>query len=177
MACGGCCNAVQYWLCTLCCGCLSPLTVVSRSVSRGGGNPSLVVPKSESSSIRIAIPLAGRLPKFAIVIPNRNRLLSLVALSVRHLASCSHHSLRMYLAPPPPLVVIIISRNTCTSRRRSSSLASRLISRTTLVYLANRRCRLLLSSRMYTKFRHPLRYHVLYSCSICLLGKIGGSFF
>jgi hypothetical protein len=43
MACGGCCNAVQYWVCTLCCGCLSALTVVSRSVSHDGGNPPLVV--------------------------------------------------------------------------------------------------------------------------------------
>jgi hypothetical protein len=68
-ACGGC-NAVQYWLCTLCCGCLSPLTVVSRSVSPSrwrkslagrsqseSSSPSLVVfQKSESlSPIRTAI--------------------------------------------------------------------------------------------------------------------------
>jgi hypothetical protein len=85
-----------------------------------------------------------------------------------------HHPLCMYLA------TIAAGRHHLsqhTSRRRSSSLASRLISRTMPVYLANRRCRHLLSSRMYTNVVTLSRYHVLYSCSICLLGKMGGSFF
>ena len=103
----------------------------------------------------------------------------------------SHHlALCLYISLPAGR--LIISRNACISCRRSSSLASchhqlcmffatiaagHLITCYACISANDCCCRLLLSSRMYTKFRHLLRYHISYSCSNCCWERWRGVFF
>ena len=110
-----------------------------------------------------------------VVFPNRNRLISLVATSVRHLASCRHHPLCMYLATIAA-GRLITTRYACISRI-SLAFASRWSSPCyACISCQNNRCRrLLLSSHMYTKFYQPftLSIRVQFVC----WERWGGSFF